>query len=514
MKIPARAVLFLLVIFLLIICKSSSLQAQKVKILYVPLDERPVNLNYVIRTFEGLQQVELLVPPKEYLPRKNVPANVDAIWNWVFDNSSQADYIVLSADTLIYGSLTASRLHHLTQNTIDFRLSNFDKLRSIASSSKIYVFSTVMRTPRMGGSTAEPGYYKIFGNEIFKITALYNKKQLEGLSVEEKQQLKGLLKKVPDVIFHDWISRRNKNFDVNMSLIEKTKENVIDYFVLCRDDTAKYSQSSIELKALLESAGCLSDDQFVTFSGADEVGLVLLTRAFNEWKNESPSVYVYFFDNSAAKEIALYEDQTLSDNVNAHIIAAGCIRAENIDDADLVLIVNTHLPSKNSLNVEDFKVNIIEDYLNKGYKIAVADVAFPNGADNDLMFALARENLLDDLTAYAGWNTAGNTIGYAICQAVLAKDMPELHMQKMILERFLDDWAYQANVRSKINEFVESMGINRNALPEDKIDVVKEKTKNELLKFANRHMKCFCIKDIEIDFPFDRTFEVDIEVVR
>lgn len=39
------------------------------------------------------------------------------------------------------------------------------------------------------------------------------------------------------------------------------------------------------------------------------------------------------------------------------------------------------------------------------------------------MNSLMKNNLLYDISAYNGWNTASNTVGYSIAQAVLSQYM-------------------------------------------------------------------------------------------
>lgn len=64
------------------------------------------------------------------------------------------------------------------------------------------------------------------------------------------------------------------------------------------------------------------------------------------------------------------------------------------------------------------------------------------------------------LASYAGWNTAGNTIGtalahgtiYALAQA--GGTLDELAQQEFMIERILDDYAYQKIVRDELGELI------------------------------------------------------------
>lgn len=83
--------------------------------------------------------------------------------------------------------------------------------------------------------------------------------------------------------------------------------------------------------------------------------------------------------------------------------------------------------------------------------VAVADIAYGNGADNALVKELFNEGKAYRIAAYGGWNTAGNTIGFALSQGLLAPRMTEAGKDNLLNIRYLDDWAYQANVRMKVS---------------------------------------------------------------
>ena len=88
--------------------------------------------------------------------------------------------------------------------------------------------------------------------------------------------------------------------------------------------------------------------------------------------------------------------------------------------------------------------------MGKGYPGAIADVAYANGSDNALRENLRKKEMLFKLKAYSGWNTPTNSSGFVIGEGMLAKYMKEEAVKDLLLTRYLDDWAYQANVRNII----------------------------------------------------------------
>ena len=78
------------------------------KICFIPIDNRPVcyNLTKDIVTIDN--NLELLIPPREFLGDLNKIVDIKKIFNWI-KNLSEYDCMVLSLDTLAYGGLIPSR---------------------------------------------------------------------------------------------------------------------------------------------------------------------------------------------------------------------------------------------------------------------------------------------------------------------------------------------------------------------------------------------------------------------
>ena len=86
-------------------------------------------------------------------------------------------------------------------------------------------------------------------------------------------------------------------------------------------------------------------------------------------------------------------------------------------------------------------MNQVKAVIDKGIPVSMVDVYFANGSDNTLMSLMKQHDLLYKVAAYNGWNTASNTIGYAIAQAILAPDMSETDHRDMLTEQYIDNWA-------------------------------------------------------------------------
>ena len=86
------------------------------------------------------------------------------------DNALLATDAIVSSDSLIYGGLVASRTHELSEQVIDARtqrLLNFKKKFGLL---RLYVFGTIMRSPKASSAPVEPSYYGKYGPQIFLMT--------------------------------------------------------------------------------------------------------------------------------------------------------------------------------------------------------------------------------------------------------------------------------------------------------------------------------------------------------
>ena len=97
---------------------------------------------------------------------------------------------------------------------------------------------------------------------------------------------------------------------------------------------------------------------------------------------------------------------------------------------------------------------------------------------------------------YSGWNTTANSLGSLICAAkikFLAKDYNDKAFKKLQYIRFLDDWAYQANVRQ-----LKPDNNSINYLMSGYEKIISEKLG---LSFS-----------VNYSFPWNRLFEVEVEL--
>ncbi len=495
------------------------------KILFIPHDNRPISDKQTAEVVKKLGY-DVVIPPDEILGDRQNLGNPDALWTWLEANAVDAKAAVISSDSLVYGSLVGSRKHNYNRNELVGRVEKFSQFRKKNQKMSLYVFGSIMRTPRSGEASGheEPAYYRSYGSDIFRYTVLRDKAEVEGLSHRENKEKAFLEELIPQKNLSDWLGRRGKNFAVNEELIKLTRRNVFDYLVLGRDDNAPYSQTHMESRHLTNFGKDLGKEKFQTMAGIDEMAMLLLARAVNHMRNETPSVYTRYNWGRGPYTVPAYSDEKISTSINDAIIAAGGTAVTKPEQADLVVMVNTN-PNGKTYEANERKndgedregsryfADLVSEYVDKGYPVGIADIAFANGSDNALMEQLKKRNLLLKIRAYSGWNTPTNSSGFLIGEGMLVKRMKKDDVEALLLTRYLDDWAYQANVRNTIaRQLTWLRGDGVYGSLDSKQEAVSLRTQKMLSRFVAKNLPQISnMEEIHVYFPWNRMFESDIQ---
>ena len=502
------------------IATSTSIQVDAETVLFVPQDDRPVSLQYTVDTAKAAGMT-VLTPPQNLISGKTYKGQADQIWNWVEQNAGRADVMVLSTDTLIYGGLVDSRKHNLPLSTLEYRLKRIEALKANYKNTRIYGFGTVMRSPRASGGGTEPSYYADYGPTIFQIAALQDKLDAGTLTQAETQKLMSLQASVPVEYLQDWFSRRQKNMQINKGLIDEARKGIFEYFALGHDDTSQLSQSALEGRYLSQYSKGIPRTQYGSFPGADQLGLLLMARSRTDESVEKPTFSVIYPLGGAGKTLPGYEDQTIDKTIAEHVEAVGGTMT-TAGKPTVLLAVNTPLSTSTSESeafgnlpmvsqATNAFVDRIQQATEQGVTVSVADIAYNNGSDNTLVGAMYKRDLLYKIGAYNGWNTASNTVGYAIAQGLLLKSMsPEGH-RDMLTQQYLDNWAYQANIRKDIYRMQDSIRTDNVRYSGDLNSKLEEYLQERIQDFGKTYLKVDP-RTIKATFPWGRLFETDITV--
>lgn len=495
--------------------------AQDLTIIYVPLDNRPVCDDYVRQTMEAAG-CKIIQPPEKYIADNNSNANPEKIWEWLERKAPKADAAVISTDTLIYGGLVASRTHHLSQAVLDERVNRLANIKA-SLPIKLYAFSTIMRTPRASRGRVEPPYYAICGPSIFAYSELLDKEAQNKLTLVDKLKKRALERNLPAAELNDWLERRQKNLKVNLQLTRLARSNRFHYLAIGKDDNAPLSSTHMEARELSRSTFGVSPEVLQIIDGVDQLGMLLMSRAYNEAKGITPYIYTEYAPGAGAATLPQYSDARLQDSVPQQIIAAGAKETNAPERADFILAINSPADGivKDS-TADDNKyfaspanksfVHLLCHQIDGGAKISLADISYSNGADNGFMNYLANSGRLPDLIAYNGWNTADNAIGFAIAQGNMCRFMNQQSKDMLMKQRLIDDWYYQSNARRWVSDALAKH--NREEMKYE-LDIAEEpvlkKITADCYELAQKYSFTRNTK-FEITFPWKRLFEVNVKI--
>jgi len=508
-------------------------------VLLVPLDDRPANIYFPQQV--GLSSgVNVIVPPKEMIGYFTEPGNGEEISKWVLENADKADGFVISTSMLAYGGLVASRtgVKSLEDSLKDIQI--IKKLKELYPEKPVYVFDTIQRLAVTAISDEYAKYYSL----ISEWAILYDK--VVNLGMDGKKRLDELELLIPASVLEDYKKARARNHTVNKIMIDWVHQGYIDNLILAQDDAAPYGLHRAEREQLLAKVNELQvQEQVSVFPGADEVGVVFVSRFVNHFFHTSPKFFIEYGGIHGEDWIAPFEDTTFDYNVQKHIISAGGTIVDNEDKADIHLLLNTPSASSSTRSKDiEWLVNRTKVLIAKGKQVAIGDVLLVNKADEPFVMKLAESVDLTKILSYSGWNTAGNALGITVGHAAarfaflnqgsgfgvpLYEQTAKAHYE-FLLHRFAKDQGYKNVVHPAARTYIQQIGASEWSLG-DKYDLVNNFVNEKLTKetvywyqyfdgkkvyIGSRGTKDFyktisSLESVHVKLPWPRIFEAELE---
>lgn len=491
----------------------------------IPLDERPVNTRYpaMIADIAGVQ---LDIPPRELLSSFRTPAPCAHLTTWLHDTASQLDALIVSFEMLGYGGLIASRIGYESASIILERIDTLRAIKQRYPDLPILGFNLITRVSNANAAIEEPAYWETYGTRLYQLSQLLDCKE-QGQNVQD--QLYTLYDELPPDNIRDFIQRRLRNHKINLAALNLLSEQVLDLLVLSSDDTSPYGLPSHEKRWLVSWANSLDvNNRLLMYPGADEVGCALLARLINTNAGYRPRIAPLYAVPEGADVVAAYEDVPIHTTITRQMRAVGAILAEEAE-ADSIIAINpplSHREEWSTIHTEEDqqqrKAHLeklamhIQHYQEQTQPIFVADVAYPNGTDPTFFEALRNTVSLSALTAYGGWNTAGNTVGTVLAQGCAAQQAqtPEQHraQQRFLLHRYIEDWGYQhvirRQARARLKEHFDSDEPTTETMTATTAWI--EQRLNMLVGQLPGFADAWRVKGVQL--PWNRLFEVDFDL--
>ncbi|UGS25432.1 DUF4127 family protein [Microbacterium resistens] len=498
---------------------ASPASARRPRIALLPLDDRPVNVR-LPADVAAVAGVALDVPPASILPSYRTAGDADALGAWLRERAQDPDtvHLVVSIDMLVHGGLIASRTSHDSTRTVLARLDVLREIRRSRPDLPISAVSLVTRASNSYSAAEEPEYWTAHGKELHALGGDAHR-LLDANDVLPLEELTP----VPAHVVSDYSLRRVRNHIVNLSALTLAEDGTVGFLAITADDTAPFAAGSAEQVWLRHWMRMLPSGRGVLmYPGADEVGAVLVARALATLAGARASFSVACADPEGLDRVPPYENMSLAASVSRQIRAAGA--DEVPDGADVTLVLHAPDPDRHDMfrgrpeaideDAVAGTVALVRERVARGERVALADVRYPNGADEALVRALSEAGLLDALEAFGGWNTAGNTLGSVIAVAAAAVigrrsgGFDPAAARVALLTRLLDDFAYQSVVRVDAGPrlFPDHYPMADDARVAEAERVVHE----ELTRILDADLPAGGVRIAALTLPWRRSFEVGL----
>ena len=484
----------------------------------LPVDARPV-VRSQVQQMVSCSGWQLRMPDVSQLGHLRTPADRDALRGWLLEQAPQADGFVLSLDMLVYGGLVPSRLIDDALPALLQRLSFIETLHTAARGRPIFAFAATMRISNNDVAEEEKPYWAEHGQRLWAWSYHGDRARSTGAadSVEAARRAEAEL---PRTIRDDYVATRQRNFALTLAALDFVERGLITRLVLPQDDTAEWGLNIAERRHLqAEVQRRELGARVAIYPGADEVMHTLCARLVASLEGRPPlRVAVATSDPQHIGSLhALYEDRPVPDSVAAQIEAVGALRCDEADSADLLLAVHTQgsaqgdwamqraLPQRLPINAA--WVEQLHAWLRSSRPLALADLAYANGGDPALTDAASGLPALMDFTAYAGWNTASNSLGSVLAQSVLAHGHERAAPARAALAlRWMEDLQYQAVLRQRLRGAVDEAAVS----PAQLLAAARAIVIAPLNDWAALHDLGHRVVDIAL--PWGRSFEIDLQL--
>jgi len=374
-------------------------------------------------------------------------------------NYADITSVIVNSDMLCYGGLIASRTNDTPIEIAFGRLKRLAELRKKVPKTKFYVFSSIMRlAPTATRATAA---WRLQLAKYAELKDQYRREPSEDL----RKRLDALAARIPSYEIIKYEDARARNLEVNRELIKMRSRSQFDYLIFGQDDAKPFGPHIPETERLRQ----LAAKQYVTGSvyfceGIDQLGNITLSRAMLRQAAWAPKLRIVYSDNTKISHIANYESKQIQTSVKDQILSSGARIAVGDEDFDYTLYVN--VPGRDPGPFAQFQQALTSE-VDQGFPVAVADINIANDGTSDAeLFATLQEgDRMFKLLSFAGWNTAGNSLGTAIPTAniyLLARRSKvdplkrEVAQREFLLHRFVNDYAYHKITRPQAYALIDA----------------------------------------------------------
>ncbi|MBB3113942.1 hypothetical protein FHS18_006058 [Paenibacillus phyllosphaerae] len=460
------------------------------KVLYIPLDDRPVNLDDVILQGKAAG-IAVITPPAADIRNRMDTEKTDSgttllttsspvlgspakIRQFIRDNADAADGIIIAADMLVYGGLIGSRRLRAEEvaaypdydETAADLLDVIREIKQTHPNKPLYVLDTIMR---MATNTFVEGTSLDVYNEArtFAQQPRQAAADLAGVLAGYDVKPDGTL--FPETVTFDkthYYNARRHKLQTNYYLLDQlARQGFIDFLAIGVDDSYIQGIQANEIELVercinewLGGSEGQNPDRAVILPEADGLGHSLLARMVDHFyrRGGQTSYAIRYYGPDGSTIINAYEYMNLHQNILRHIdIIGGEVTAEQ-PDVEIVVITAADQAAEAVSRVESNRASRLPTVVVEctGY------VANASATE-----ALLGTSAAGSLLGYSSWNTYGNRTGLALgmAHARYAYLVSEKHPSSLaaatnahgslLFKRFLKDYYYKTLAITEIRSY-------------------------------------------------------------
>ncbi len=446
---------------------------------YVPLDNRPVNVDRVIYEAESAG-FNVMMPNEDlYATRldgqplnSNGTAYGDSgkLLEWILEMDKKTDYFVISLDQLLSGGLVNSRTLYNTKCYEENKM--IDAIIKLSQNNHVYIVDTVTRlascTVGYQGATIETYNYLRQYNLTPRYVLTDKNLTVKNIVSDYKRDENGR-KITVDPKYATEVSNSLKTRERKLSLIDYMlsvdPSGKIKYFIGIDDSNPQNTIQTNEVNFIQKKLG----NRGLIYSGADELGMMAVLNLMIDYYGYNVNASaVYFGNTEGSGSGSVYDMETVKENVEKHLKSIG-VNLVDKEKADMEIVVLTS-PSTATLNSK--YINKMIDYINnnisKGIPTIVINSA-PSAYSGNLEYRMIRECEMSMLLSYSSWGTVGNSIGISLCNGISrylylhsrdnSSDKADIAFLKGLIFSYEKDISYiRGGGKTLFNDYLSSKG--------------------------------------------------------
>jgi len=482
------------------------------RIVCVPLDDRPLNYAAILRA-SGTAEAEVLLPPRELVGSRCHTPSLLLQARWLASNCNKDTHLILSLDALLHGGLIQARCSRTDHERIDNALMLLGKLAERSQSVRAYY---VLK--------------RLWGN-VFRQKELARMTDWEVLSRKLAAQVRSSGKNTAefyktcaedDCGIDDWpggeaetfARHRLKQLDEAQTVVNLCSQLWIQLHLAVEDSVRDGVQEG-ELEYLLEGH---VEEQLTVADGADEAGAVLLAGALAETENDPIQVTV----RDLQAEVAPYESHPLMENLRVLARLASAELSEK-PDGFAVEIAGKPEPEDpfpavvvGDVSVPEFSelMGSITPLKEFDEQRVIADLTVTNGVNAALLNEFLNAERLPLATVQC--NTASNRIGHALLLGRLLRSAQANDaFTRLIISWYVEDLIYFAYLRTWVaarHGGLEPADPRQLAAAENSICSMAERCTHKKFNGAQFRGNTLEIGEIRLHLPWQRWFEAEADV--